>query len=263
MVVTFLGTGTSQGIPVIGCPCEVCHSVDFRNQRLRVAIHLALNGKSLVVDAGPDFRQQMLRERINALDALLFTHEHKDHTAGLDDVRAYNFRINGQEVKNMADVRPMPIFARNTVIEQLKKEFAYIFSDEKYFGVPQLKVNIIENKPFFIDDLEVIPIEVMHFKLPVFGFRIRNFTYITDANFIAPAEMAKIKGTEILVLNALQREPHLSHFNLDQALAVIEEIKPRKAYLTHLSHKMGLHTEVEASLPSYVRVAYDGLKITL
>jgi phosphoribosyl 1,2-cyclic phosphate phosphodiesterase len=263
VTITFLGTGTSQGVPVIGCDCEVCRSVDFRNQRLRVSVHISVAGKSLVIDTGPDFRQQVLREKIQKLDAVIFTHQHKDHTAGLDDIRGFNYRIDGREVKSMEEVQVIPVYARQTVIEQLQKEFAYIFSDFRIPGIPQIQVYPIENEAFIVEGVPVLPIEVMHYKLPVFGFRIGNFTYITDANFITDKEMEKIKGSEVLVLNALQKQPHLSHYNLEQALAVIEKIQPGKTYLTHLSHRMGLHAEVERELPPNVRLAYDGLKIHL
>ncbi|MDO1450394.1 MBL fold metallo-hydrolase [Rhodocytophaga aerolata] len=250
MVVTFLGTGTSQGIPVIACECEVCHSVDFRDKRLRVSVHLQINDKSFIIDSGPDFRQQVLRERIKTLDALLFTHEHKDHTAGMDDIRSYNFRQK----------KDMPIFGRASVIEQIKREFFYIFSDFKYPGIPRVEVNIIENTPFLVEGINVIPVEVMHYRLPVFGFRIGDFTYITDANYIAPEELEKIRGSKVIVLNALQKESHISHFNLSQAVELLKELKPDKAFLTHISHKLGLHAEVEKELPAFIRIAYDGLK---
>ena len=253
MKVTFLGTGTSQGVPVIACDCEVCTSLDFRDKRLRVSVHLEVEGKSFIIDSGPDFRQQVLRERINTLDALLFTHEHKDHTAGMDDLRSYNFKQN----------RDMPIYARHQVIEQLKREFAYVFSDEKYPGVPRVQINEIRNQPFYIDGVEVTPIEVFHYWLPVFGFRVGDFSYITDANFIEEAEMRKIEGSRVVVLNALQTEPHISHFTLSEALEILERLRPEKAYLTHISHKLGLHKEVEKKLPEFVKLAYDGLRITL
>lgn len=253
MVVTFLGTGTSQGIPVIACECEVCHSVDFRDKRLRVSVHLQIGNKSFIIDSGPDFRQQVLRERVKTLDALLFTHEHKDHTAGMDDIRSYNFRQK----------KDMPIFGRLSVIEQIKKEFFYIFSDFKYPGIPRVQVNIIDNTPFTVEGIEVIPIEVLHYRLPVFGFRIGDFTYITDANYIAPEELEKVKGSKVIVLNALQKESHISHFNLSQAVALLQELKPQKAFLTHVSHKLGLHAEVERELPDFVRIAYDGLKFEI
>lgn len=253
MIVTFLGTGTSQGVPVIACNCEVCSSLDFRDKRLRSSIHIAIEDKSFVIDSGPDFRQQMLREGIDRLDALLFTHEHKDHTAGLDDVRAFNF-------KQKAD---MPVYAREQVIAQLKQEYSYIFTNKGYPGIPRINIHAITNTPFTIKGITFTPIEVMHYKLPVFGFRVKDFTYITDANDIAPEEIEKIKGTKVLVLNALQKEPHISHFNLSQAIELINEIKPEKAYLTHLSHKMGLHGTVSKLLPEHIQFAYDGLKIKL
>ena len=253
MKVTFLGTGTSQGVPVIACDCEVCTSLDFRDKRLRVSVHLEVTGKSFIIDSGPDFRQQVLRERIKTLDALLFTHEHKDHTAGMDDLRSYNFKQN----------RDMPIYARRQVIEQLKREFAYVFSEVKYPGVPRVQMNEIRNQPFHIEGIEIIPIEVMHYQLPVFGFRVGDFSYITDANAIEEQEMRKLEGSRVIVLNALQPEPHISHFTLSEALEILERLRPDKAYLTHMSHKMGLHKEVEKKLPEFVKLAYDGLRITL
>lgn len=250
---TFLGTGTSQGVPVIACDCKVCHSIDFRDKRLRTSAYVKFNGYGLVIDTGPDFRQQMLRENIRQVDAVLFTHAHKDHTAGMDDIRSFNFK----------DQRRMPVYATAAVIEQLKQEFAYAFSPNKYPGTPEIALHEITNKPFTMDDgkTTVIPVEVMHHKMPVLGFRFGNLTYITDASHIAPEEMAKIKGTEILIINALRREKHISHFNLEEALAVIERIGPRMAYLTHISHYMGLHADVSKELPPNVQLAYDGLKI--
>lgn len=250
MVVTFLGSGTSQGVPVIACECEVCRSLDFRDKRLRVSVHVQVGDKSLIIDSGPDFRQQVLRERIKTLDALLFTHEHKDHTAGMDDIRSYNFRQK----------KDMPIYGRAAVIEQIKREFFYIFSDFKYPGIPRVDVNIIENKPFQVQGIEVMPIEVLHYRLPVFGFRIGDFTYITDANFIDREELDKIRGSKVIILNALQKEKHISHFTLSEAVALLEELQPEKAFLTHISHKLGLHAEVEKELPPFIRLGYDGLK---
>jgi phosphoribosyl 1,2-cyclic phosphate phosphodiesterase len=211
---------------------------------------MQIGDTSLIIDSGPDFRQQVLRERIKTLDALLFTHEHKDHTAGMDDIRSYNFRLK----------KDMPIYGRDTVIEQLKREFNYIFSDFKYPGVPRVEINVIENKPFTVQGIEVIPVEVLHYRLPVFGFRIGDFTYITDANFIAEEELQKIRGSKVIVLNALQKEDHISHFTLSQAVALLEELQPEKAFLTHISHKLGLHAEVEKELPPFIRLGYDGLK---
>lgn len=253
MQITFLGTGTSQGVPVIGCDCEVCRSLDFRDKRLRVSVHVQVGEKSLVIDTGPDFRQQALRERITRLDAVLMTHEHKDHTAGLDDVRAYNFRQQ----------RDMPVYGRASVLEQIKREFSYAFAEKKYPGVPRIQLHPIANEPFCAEGVTVTPVEVLHHRLPVFGFRLGDFTYITDANFIADEEVEKIRGSRVLVVNALQKEAHVSHFTLAQALEQVRRIQPETAYLTHLSHRMGRHAAVEAELPPNVRIAYDGLKLTL
>ncbi len=251
MKVTFLGTGTSQGVPVIGCHCEVCSSLDFRDKRLRVSIHIETEGNSFIIDSGPDFRQQILRENIQKMDALIFTHQHKDHTAGMDDIRSFNFKQN----------MDMPVFATKDVFEQLKREFLYIFEEVKYPGIPKIQVNIIDSNPFEINSIKIIPIQVMHYKLPVFGYRISDFTYITDANYISDSEKQKIKGSKVLVLNALQHDKHISHFNLQEALDLVEELKPEKAYFTHISHKLGLHSSI--SLPDNVALAYDGLKISL
>ncbi len=253
MNITFLGTGTSQGVPVIGCECEVCQSIDFQDNRLRASIYIEVDDLCLVVDTGPDFRQQMLRERVKRLDGVLFTHAHKDHTAGMDDIRSFNF-------KQGVD---MPIYATKEVLDQLKCEFAYVFAEKKYPGVPQITVNEINKDCFQIKNTQIIPIEVMHYKLPVLGFRIHDFTYITDANYISEVEKEKIKGSKILVLNALQKEKHISHFNLEQALELIEELKPEKAYLTHISHKLGKYRNVKDELPKNVSLAFDGLQISI
>ncbi|MGD1840290.1 MAG: MBL fold metallo-hydrolase [Thermonemataceae bacterium] len=253
MRVTFLGTGTSQGIPVIACDCPVCQSKDIHDKRLRTSVLIEVDDLTLVIDTGPDFRQQMLRAKVQKLDAVLYTHEHKDHTAGMDDVRSFNFKQK----------KDMPIYAREKVLEQLKREFAYVFAEHKYPGVPSVEPHIITNLPFCVEDLKVTPIEVLHYKLPVFGFRIKDFTYITDANAISDAEMSKIKNSEVIVINALQKEDHISHFTLQQALEVIEQLQPKQAYLTHISHKMGFHAEVSKELPPHVAIAYDGLSIEL
>jgi phosphoribosyl 1,2-cyclic phosphate phosphodiesterase len=253
MKITLLGTGTSQGVPVIACQCAVCQSLDFRDKRLRCSVHIEVDGQSLLVDTGPDFRQQMLRANIQHLDAILFTHAHKDHTAGLDDVRAFNF-------KQQQDI---PIYGRPEMLEQLKQEFAYIFAAVKYPGIPSVALHEIQNQPFAVGQTPIFPIQVMHHRMAVFGFRIKGFTYITDANFIAEEEMAKIMGTEILVINALKKEPHISHFSLSEALAVIARVQPRQAYITHLSHQMGLHAAVNRELPPKVALAYDGLELVL
>jgi len=251
--ITFLGTGTSQGVPVIGCECRVCRSLDYRDKRLRVSVHLEVNGKSLIIDSGPDFRQQMLRERIKRVDALLFTHEHKDHTAGLDDIRAFNFMQH----------LDMPLYADPRVLRQLQQEFSYIFTNSTYPGVPRVELHAIGNKAFEVEGIPVLPITVMHHKLPVFGFRIGDFTYITDANYIAPEEKEKIKGSKVLVINALRKEPHISHFSFGEALDLVKEINPEKAFFTHISHLLGLHREVEEEMPPHIRLAYDGLSFTL
>lgn len=254
MKITFLGTGTSQGVPVIGCKCDVCQSLDFRNKRLRTSVHIEVENKSFVVDTGPDFRQQMLNERINKLDAVLFTHAHKDHTAGMDDVRAFNF----------IQKKAMPIYAEQRVIDQLKLEFSYVFASEKYPGVPQIDPQLIEgSSAFSVEGVHIIPIQVMHLKLPVLGFRIHDFTYITDANYISEKEKEKIKGSKVLVLNALQKENHISHYNLEQAIELAQEINADKTYFTHISHKLGLHGDVENELPENIVLAHDGLKINL
>jgi len=254
LIVTFLGTGTSQGIPIIGCTCEVCKSIDFRDKRLRTSIHLGVEGKSFIIDSGPDFRQQILRENILKLDGLIFTHEHKDHTAGLDDVRGFNYLEGGKSVH---------VYGRNTVLDALRKEFSYAFTEFKYPGVPLIDLHEIVNKSFEVEGVRFMPIDVVHYKLPVFGFRIKAFTYITDANIISEEELEKIRGSKVLVLNALRKTDHISHFTLAEALAIIDEVKPEMAYLTHLSHQMGRHKDVQLELPDNVRIAYDGLKITL
>jgi len=253
LTVTFLGTGTSQGVPVIACDCEVCQSIDFRDKRTRTSIHIDVDGQSIVIDTGPDFRLQILRERILKLDAVIFTHQHRDHTGGLDEVRSFNF-------KQKSD---MPIYGSREVIEQLKKEYEYIFNPGDYPGVPSVNEFIIDTNTFRINNTNIIPINLLHYKLPVFGFRIYDFTYITDANYIDDDEKEKIKGSKALVINALQKKHHISHFNLQEALDIIAELKPEKAYLTHISHYLGQSRKVEAELPENVMLAYDGLKFDL
>jgi phosphoribosyl 1,2-cyclic phosphate phosphodiesterase len=249
----FLGTGTSQGIPVIACECAVCKSFDYRDKRLRASIYIETELVKLIIDTGPDFRQQILRERIKEVDAILFTHEHKDHIAGLDDVRGFNF----------IQKRDMPVFARKNVIDALQKEFSYIFSENKYPGIPRIEITELTNEPFEINGERITPINVMHFKLPVFGFRIQDFTYITDANYISDEEIEKIKGSKILVLNALQKEPHVSHFTVDQAIEIVKKINPEKAYFIHMGHRLGKHADVEKELPQNIHFAYDGLVVEL
>lgn len=253
MQITFLGTGTSQGVPIIACPCNVCNSTDSRDKRLRTSVLVETNEKTFVIDTGPDFRQQMLRENVKQMDGIIFTHEHKDHTAGFDDIRAFNF----------VNKKKMEVYASANVQEAIKREYAYIFSDFKYPGIPEINLHLIENKKFSIEGVDFLPIEVMHYKLPVFGFRIGDFSYITDANYISDKEKEKLKNSKVLVLNALRREPHISHFTFDEAIALVKELKPEKAYFLHISHQLGLHADVQKELPENIELAYDGLKINL
>lgn len=252
MIITFLGTGTSQGVPVIACSCEVCRSVDFRDKRLRSSLHVQTGDKSLVIDTGPDFRQQMLEARIRRVDAVLFTHEHKDHTAGLDDIRAFNY-IQRESI---------PAYGEERVINQLKSDFQYVV-ESAYPGIPQVDFRTIGNEPFSVKDVQVTPIRVYHHKLPVFGFRIGELAYVTDAKFIEDREKEKLKGARVLIINALRKEEHISHLTLKEALELIEEAAPDKAYITHISHHLGLHKIVEEELPENVFLGYDGLKIEL
>jgi len=253
MKVTFLGTGTSQGVPVIGCTCEVCRSMDYRDKRLRSSVYIEVSDKSFVIDTGPDFRQQMLRERINKLDAVLYTHGHKDHIAGLDDVRAFNY------MQKM----DMPIYGNEDVLSQLQVEFHYAFGQLKYPGTPQLQLNEIKGEEFEVSGVRITPLLVKHFNLPVFGFRINDFCYITDANHIPDATHEKMKGTKVLALNALQHEKHISHFNLSEALDVATKVGAEQTYFIHISHKLGTYNRIEKELPNSVALAYDGLTITI
>ena len=253
MKVTFLGTGTSQGIPVIGCKCVVCTSNDIRDQRLRSSIMITSEQTNLVIDTGPDFRQQMLREKVNNLDGVVFTHEHKDHIAGMDDIRAFNF----------IQKKDMDIYATAEVQKALQREFHYVFATKKYPGVPMVKLHSIDNEPFKVGDIELTPINVLHYMMPVKGYRIGDFSYITDAKTIPEEEFEKLKGSKILVINALRKTTHISHFNLEEALQIIDRLKPDKAYLIHLSHLMGTHRELEKELPENVEVAIDGLMIEI
>ncbi len=255
MEITILGSGTSQGVPVIACQCAVCQSKDIKDKRLRSSIMIRENGRNYVIDSGPDFRQQMLREKVLTLDAIIFTHEHKDHVAGMDDVRAFNF----------IEQKDMQIFCSKQVEDALHREFHYVFEAVKYPGVPKVNIELISKEEDFeiAEGLKVTPIEVMHYKMPVLGFRIGDFTYITDAKTIVDEEKEKIKGTKVLILNALRKEEHISHFNLEQALQLIDELKPERTYLTHISHLFGKHTDIEKELPSNVFVAFDGMKLTV
>ena len=254
MKVTLLGTGTSQGVPVIACDCKVCTSTDSRDKRLRCSVLIEVEGENYCIDSGPDFRQQMLRENVKTLSGVIFTHEHKDHIAGLDDVRAFNFR----------ERRDMNVYCAAPVEKALRRDFHYAFAENKYPGVPSLRICPIDKKPFELSNgTKITPIEVMHYKMPVLGFRVGNFTYITDAKTVSEEEKEKVRGTKILIVNALRIEEHISHFNLEQALAFIDEIKPERAYLTHISHLFGTHAEISEMLPPNVYAAYDGLTFEL
>ena len=250
--ITFLGTGTSTGVPMIACPCEVCTSTDKKDNRLRSSILVQSATTSFVVDTTPDFRYQMLRKQIRELDAILFTHPHKDHIAGLDDVKAFTF-FSG---------KAMEVYANTLTEEAIKREFAYIFSDKKYPGIPEVNLNTITLAPFFIGDIPVTPIMVWHLKMPVFGFRFGKFTYITDANQIEPAEKEKIIGSEVMVVNALRRQPHISHFTIDESILLVQELKVPMAYFTHISHQLGKYEDVTKELPAGMHLAYDGLALT-
>ncbi|MDR1666225.1 MAG: MBL fold metallo-hydrolase [Bacteroidales bacterium] len=249
----FLGTGTSQGVPVIACPCAVCRSGDAKDRRLRSSVLIRTDSANIVIDAGPDFRQQMLYAGIGRLDAILFTHGHKDHTGGLDDVRAFNYVLQ----------RPMDIYAEKRVQKSLRMEYDYVFTGKKYPGIPEIIMHTIDERPFGINGNLIVPIRATHLKLPVLGFRIGNMAYITDANHIPEKEKEKMQHLECFVVNGLRKEAHIAHFSLQEALDLIEELKPRRAFITHISHQMGFHEEVQALLPSHVRLAYDGLEVTV
>lgn len=249
--ITFLGTGTSQGVPVISCNCEVCISKDKRDTRLRSSLLIETQAKIIVIDTGPDFRQQMLRNKVRDITAVLFTHEHKDHVAGLDDVRPFNHIHN----------KAIEVYAEKRVQDALKREYAYIFAENKYPGIPQINMNLIDENPFSVEGLEILPIRAFHHKLPVFGYRIGDICYLTDIKTISDNELLKLKGLKVLIVNALQKKEHVSHMNLKEALVLIEKLKPEKAYLTHLSHRFGLHGMEEANLPKNVFIAYDNLVV--
>lgn len=251
MKFTFLGTGTSQGVPVIACPCPVCQSSDNRDKRLRAAALIEFNGVTIAIDAGPDFRQQMLTSKVTKLDAILITHEHRDHIAGLDDVRAFNW----------VQQKPMDIWAEQRVQDSIKKEFSYVFAEQKYPGVPEVVLNCINGHPFEILGVKVTPIRCYHHKLPIYGFRIGDLTYITDANFIPEEEKEKIVGSKYIVVNALRHQKHMSHFSLSEAVKCISGFGPRKGFLTHISHQMGLYEDIKKELPDNIYLAFDGLTI--
>lgn len=249
--ITFLGTGTSTGVPMVACKCEVCTSVDTKDKRLRSSILVQSATTAFVIDTTPDFRTQMLRENVQQLDAVLYTHPHKDHIAGLDDVKAYCY-FSG---------KPMQVYANEITEEALRREFMYVFAEKKYPGIPEITLNTIDLTPFVIGDIPVIPVMVWHYKLPVYGYRIGKFTYITDANRIDPAEKDKIIGSEAMVVNALRHQEHLSHFTLGEAIALVQELKVPTAFFTHISHQLGKHQAVTETLPGGMQLAYDELQL--
>ncbi len=250
MKITFLGTGTSQGVPVIACECETCSSDDSRDKRLRTSILIEKDGTTLVIDAGPDFRQQMLREDVKRLDAIILTHEHKDHIAGMDDVRAFNYKAQDA----------IDIFAEERVQKAVRKEYSYVFAEYQYPGVPKMRLNTITDEEFSVRNISITPLRVFHYRLPVYGFRIGNLAYITDANYIPEETKEKIIGVKYLVINALRKEKHISHFSLREAIDFIRQISPRKAFITHISHQMGCHKDLELELPPGIILAEDGLR---
>jgi phosphoribosyl 1,2-cyclic phosphate phosphodiesterase len=253
LTITFLGTGTSTGIPMIGCECGVCSSPDPKDKRLRSSILVQSTATTLVVDTTPDFRYQMLRLNIKHLDAVVFTHPHKDHIAGLDDIRAFNFFMQ----------KPMQVYANTLTEEALRRDFYYAFAEKKYPGIPEIELITIDDAPFKVGDITVIPVIVWHHKMPVYGFRFGDFTYITDANRIDEKEKEKIKGSKVLVVNALRKTQHISHFTLDEAIALVNELNIPEAYFTHISHQLGFHQHINAALPQHIQLAYDGLTCKL
>lgn len=254
MQITFLGTGTSQGVPVIGCTCPICTSPDPRDKRLRTSVLITIGDTNICIDVGPDFRQQMLRENVMHLEAVLLTHTHNDHVAGLDDVRPFNFKYD----------RNMPVFAEEQVQQDLRQRFSYIFDVNPYPGAPRIEFHPISpESPFCVKGYQFTPIRVWHGKLPVLGFRIGDFTYITDIKTIEPEELEKVKGTRILVLGALHYSTHYSHLNFEEAFTLVDRLKPEQTYLTHMSHRVGPYAEVGPNMPEGIALAYDSLKITL
>ena len=249
--ITFLGTGTSSGVPMIGCDCEVCASTNKKDNRLRSSILVQSATTTLVVDTGPDFRYQMLRQKIKHLDAIIFTHPHKDHMAGLDDVKAFNFLHK----------KPISIYADSLTEEALRRDFYYAFTDTKYPGIPELDLNTINLEPFVVGDIPITPILVWHLKMPVLGFRFGKFTYITDANKIEESEKEKVRGSDVIVLNALRKQKHISHFTLGEAIELVNELKIPGSYFTHISHQLGRHDDIETELPEGIHLAYDGLEL--
>jgi phosphoribosyl 1,2-cyclic phosphate phosphodiesterase len=251
--ITFLGTGTSSGVPMVACDCDVCQSTDPKDNRLRSSVLIESATTTIVIDTGPDFRYQLLRQKVKKLDAVVFTHPHKDHIAGLDEVRAFNF----------FQQKPMYVYANELTQEGIIREFPYAFYETRYPGVPEIKMFTIQNDTFQVGDLTITPIQVWHLKMPVLGFRIGNFTYITDANRIDAEELDKIKGSEVLVLNTLRQSPHISHFSLEEGIQLVQTLQIPQAYFTHISHQMGKHADVNPTLPDGIELAYDGLNFTV
>jgi phosphoribosyl 1,2-cyclic phosphate phosphodiesterase len=249
--ITFLGTGTSQGVPVIACECSTCVSTDSRDKRLRTSLLVETEENTFVIDAGPDFRQQMLTARVNKLDAILLTHEHKDHIAGMDDLRAFNHRSQAA----------IDIYAEERVQNAVRKEYSYVFSENRYPGVPRMELHNISDQSIVIRGVEVIPLRVFHYRLPILGFRIGNMAYITDTNYVPEETKERLVGVKYLVVNALRKEKHVSHFSLGEAVDFVREISPKKAFITHISHQMGKHEEVNRELPVNVTLAWDGLEV--
>lgn len=251
MELIFLGTGTSQGVPVIACPCPICCSKNPKDQRLRTSVLIRDENQTIVIDSGPDFRQQLLREDIQSMDAVLFTHEHKDHIAGLDDIRAFNYRYD----------KAMKVYCTDQVESALRREFNYVFENQHYPGVPKIDLHRITEDNFKIGHWTLTPLPVMHLKLPVLGFRLGPLSYVTDANFMSETTKEKIKGSQILILNALRNEKHPSHYTLSEAIDLAQELEVPQVYFTHISHQLGLHDQVQSSLPQHMQLAYDGLTL--
>ncbi len=247
--ILFLGTGTSQGVPIIGCHCKVCCSIDKKDKRLRSSVAIEEGGVTFIIDTGPDFRYQMLRAKIESIDAILFTHSHKDHTGGLDDVRAYNYILG----------RGIDIYAEEYCMKDIRNDYHYAFAKERYPGVPEVIPNIIDDEPFLIKGVKIVPVRGWHHKMPVMGYRIGDVVYLTDMNRIEDSEIEKIKGCKILIINALRHEEHLSHFTLPKAIEVSRMVGAENTYFTHISHQLGLHADVSVTLPDNMFLAYDGL----